>query len=190
MNHDHDFPSTLLFLETQLEVLDGKRANMVAAITALRDVFDVEPASAPPRKAPNGSKDRQTDRQSKPRAKVTAVRSLPDRDSIEDRILAALRHAGEPMTPKDLAAAVGTERPRLPPYLEPLEADRLIVVTGTRRGRRIALRAQTVARPTSPSHETGAYETVWAPGRDAPSLTGDASGLGSTLAGKDFKVLR
>lgn len=32
------------------------------------------------------------------------------------------------------------------------------------------------------------YETVWTPHRDAPSLTGDAPGLGTTLAGRSFRI--
>jgi hypothetical protein len=33
-------------------------------------------------------------------------------------------------------------------------------------------------------------ESHWRPGKDAPSLTGDSEGLGSTLAGSDFRVHR
>lgn len=33
-------------------------------------------------------------------------------------------------------------------------------------------------------------EVAWSPHRDAPSLTGEAAGLGSTLAGGEFMVRR
>lgn len=38
--------------------------------------------------------------------------------------------------------------------------------------------------------EPGQLETAWTPGKDAPSLTGGAAGLGSTLAGGEFMVRR
>jgi hypothetical protein len=44
--------------------------------------------------------------------------------------------------------------------------------------------------PLRPPAREPEYDTVWRPGKDAPSLTGDAKGLGSTLAGSDFLVHR
>lgn len=44
--------------------------------------------------------------------------------------------------------------------------------------------------PRTTTDDGAELETVWTPGKDAPSLTGDAEGLGSTLAGSDFKVHR
>jgi hypothetical protein len=53
----------------------------------------------------------------------------------------------------------------------------------------LASDATPAAGPLARSREPE-LEVFWRPHRDAPSLTGPAGGLGSTLSGHDFKVQR
>lgn len=203
------YASTIAAMEADLQSLDIRRAQLIAAIGAVRVLeggHTPAPVVQPAKTAEKGTNER-TNERSKPRANRTAVRSLPD--DAQNRIIAALRAHGGPMTPKALSDALRVNRLKVPALVAPLVERHLVSVTGLRRGKRITLLPGTSAALDAPradaprpsveprtsrskgvSHNDGQLETVWDGRKGSPSLTGEAGGLGSTLSGITHAVVR
>lgn len=82
------YASTIAAMEADLQSLDIRRAQLIAAIGAVR-VLEGGRAPAPVVQ-PAKTAEKRTDGRSKPRANRPAVRSLPDDAATTDRIIAAL----------------------------------------------------------------------------------------------------
>lgn len=193
------YASTIAAMESDLQALDVRRGQLIAAIGAVRALggaampptLPVEGRAATERPNVASASPRPSPRSPKPAA--------PPSTDDDQAVLAALRKAGEPMTPKALAAALKVNRLRIPKLVDPLAERGLVLITGVRRGRRIALApvkaapstAAPAGRSTPPSVGTKTSRTesetelvsVWDGRKGSPSLTGDAAGLGSSLAG-------
>jgi hypothetical protein len=117
-------------------------------------------------------------------------------------ILDKLASFGEPIAPGRLASACGfksTSAMRF--HLRPLLQSKRVVETGKSTSLRLSLpgvvkttstaAAPHMTRPVAlPSVEREGKEVVWDGSKGSPSLTGDMSGLGSSLSGVSYEVGR
>lgn len=120
-------------LEQQLAGLDDKRGQIEHALTALRRL-ESEGLTPVGRLKATALETRP------PAARTKAARlAKSDGDPSVEKVLAILRRAGGPMSPGDLASAVGMTTTGLRAQLKAMVKRKQIVVTGATINRRVAL---------------------------------------------------
>lgn len=125
-------------LERELAGLDDKRGQIEQALTALRrlegeGMTPVGRTAAAGRLAPKRAK-------TEPRApREPRPADAEDGDVVTERILAALRKAGEPVTPGHLKTVAGVSTFTLRQRLAALAKQGMVVLSGVTAGRRVAL---------------------------------------------------
>lgn len=103
-------------------------------------------------------------------------------------ILHAVRGLGDDASPGLVAARLQVTPVSLRPRLTALVERGWVALTGQTVGRRIQVLPAAPGSLPAGAGADGELEPVWRPHRDAPSLTGTAPGLGSTLGGHDYGV--
>lgn len=124
----------LTAIEAELQAVRTRADQLEAARAALQRILT--PVAAPPRPAAPAAVGPPTVAHAPTTRRATPAGG-PGRH--DEAILAALRRAGSPMTPKALGAAVSLPVPSLRRVLGDLARRRLVVVTGATATRRVAL---------------------------------------------------
>lgn len=175
------YASAIAAMEADIESIDLRRARLVNAIKALRaligpssaastlsSVQPEAPAPATVAAAPEAAPRRQ------PPEAVSVSADIPA------AILTALRRHGGTLSPKELQESIGKDKVTTAKYLEPLLVNGTVLKSGVRRGVKLTLAQKPLAPARAAADD---LETVWNGSKGSPSLTGDASGLGSSLSG-------
>ncbi len=168
------YTQVITALETELRDLDTRRAKLIAAIGGLLALDgQVSPVIVQQQVA---DRDPTPSVSHRPRRARTAEGVT----SSAEAIIGALRAAG-PLAPRALATACGYESTNaLRHHLKPLLAAGRVREEGKTSKLRIML-----ASPARPARRAeGDHEVVWDGSKGSASLTGSASGLGSSLAGE------
>lgn len=210
------YASTIAAMEADLQTLDTKRAQLITAIGALRVLAG--PSSVASTFVPTRGELQLLDapaEAAEPAARPTRM-GRPRRASGElspqrQGILDKLKELGAPTAPGRLADILDYEGTTLRFHVKPLvDAGLVIELGGLGPAKRYALPGWTLAGPTvapTPNAQPAApavsrpyvpsstrtdddLEPVWNGSKGSPSLTGDASGLGSSLSGITHAVVR